>query len=93
MSLWAVSWHLFAVAAIELLCMGWEVGWHKKPADQPIPYTVWATVTAGGIGLAVWVGLKAVQTQVALGPLHGALVVGMMLVAYVYGVTMDPIAD
>jgi len=93
MSIWAVSWHLLVVAALELLCIGWEVSWHKQSEEQPLPYTVWGTATAAGLGVTIWGGLQVVRGQMPPETLHTSLVVGMMLFAYIYGVVVDPIVE
>ncbi|WP_080509782.1 J domain-containing protein [Haloarcula marismortui] len=93
MSIWAVSWHLLAVAALELLCVGWEVSWHKQSKEQPLPYTVWGAVTAAGLGVTIWGGLQVVRGQMPPETLHTSLVAGMILFAYIYGVVVDPIVE
>jgi hypothetical protein len=89
----AISWHFLFAAIVEVLLMGWDVGWHKLPSKQPVPYTVWSGLIGAGIGVIIWAVWPTYQTPVAYPAAHQYLIGGVGIFAYVYGITTDPITD
>jgi len=89
----AVSWHFLFAALVEVLFMGWDVGWHKQPTNQLVPYTVWSALIGAGVGVAIWAIWPTYQIPVGHNIAHQYLVAGIALFAYTYGVVTDPIVD
>ncbi|AUG49424.1 hypothetical protein BVU17_17730 (plasmid) [Haloarcula taiwanensis] len=89
----ALSWHFLFAAIVEVLFMGWDVGWHKIPSKQQIPYTVWSALTGAGVGVIIWAMWPTYQAPVAYPFAHQYLIGGVAIFAYVYGIIIDPITD
>lgn len=91
MTIWAMSWVPLTVAVMEVLTLGWDVGWHKLPSEQSVPYTVWNALVGGGIGVVIWAVWPAYPAPVDYHIAHQYLVAGTALFVYVYGIVTDPI--
>jgi curved DNA-binding protein CbpA len=87
----ALSWHFLFAAVVEVLLMGWDVGWHKLPSEQLVPYTAWNALTGAGIGVIIWAIWPAYQAPVAYPFAHQYLIGGIAIFTYVYGIITDPI--